>query len=95
LNIFKLIKSKYKLETNIKGIEYIEALEKEIEQQQKKIALLASAVAEDDKTKERYADEIKELIGLNLWSARRLHKIHKEFAYDELEKITGQKHERL
>ncbi|MEE3950750.1 hypothetical protein [Peribacillus frigoritolerans] len=36
-----------------------------------------------------------ELISLNLWSARRLHKIHKEFAYNELDKITGQKHERL
>lgn len=37
----------------------------------------------------------KELISLNLWSARRLHKSHKEFAYDELEKITGEKHERV
>jgi hypothetical protein len=39
---------------------------------------------------------IKELISLNLWSARRLnHQQHKDFAYDELEKITGEKHERL
>lgn len=38
----------------------------------------------------------KELISLNLWSARRLkNQQHKEFAYNELDKITGQKHERV
>lgn len=45
-------------------------------------------VDERDKT-------IDELISLNLWSARRLSKIHKEFAYNELEVITNQKHERV
>lgn len=37
----------------------------------------------------------EELISLNLWSARRLHKLHKEFAYDELESMTNVKHERI
>lgn len=36
-----------------------------------------------------------ELVSIGLWSARRLHKAHKESAYNALEKITGQKHERL
>ena len=40
--------------------------------------------------------ENKELKSLCLWSARRLpHPQYKDFAYGELEKITGQKHERL
>lgn len=38
----------------------------------------------------------KELTSLNLWSARRLRgQHHKNFAYDCLEKITSEKHERL
>lgn len=37
----------------------------------------------------------KELINLNLWSVRRLPQIHKEFAYNELEAISKQKHERI
>lgn len=41
-------------------------------------------------------EERKELISLNLWSARRLkNDWYKNFAYDELETITGEKHERL
>lgn len=40
-------------------------------------------------------ERIQELISLNLWSARRLNKVHKNFAYDELDKITGEKHDRL
>lgn len=44
---------------------------------------------------ERQQEERKELISLNLWSARRLHNIHKKFAYDELEIITGEVHERI
>ncbi len=36
---------------------------------------------------------IEELVSLNLWSARRLPKVHKEFAYNELDMITNQKHE--
>lgn len=39
--------------------------------------------------------ERTELISLNLWSARRLHNVHKKFAYDELEVITGDTHERI
>lgn len=39
--------------------------------------------------------ERAELISLNLWSARRLHKVHKSFAYDELEEIIREKVERL
>ncbi|AZV43665.1 hypothetical protein BAOM_3056 [Peribacillus asahii] len=66
-----------------------------VERQQKEIQLLDSAIEDDDITKTRYATTIGELISLNLWSARRLHKTHKKFAYDELEKITGFKHERL
>lgn len=38
---------------------------------------------------------IEELTSLNLWSARRLHKTHKDFAYSELDELTGQKHERI
>jgi hypothetical protein len=44
---------------------------------------------------ERQKKAIDELISLNLWSARRLHTLYKEFAYNELEKITGQYYERL
>lgn len=40
-------------------------------------------------------EEIRELRTLALWSARRLHKVHKNFAYDQYEKITGEKAERL
>lgn len=36
----------------------------------------------------------KELISLNLWSARRLHLMQSKFVYGELEKITGEKYER-
>jgi hypothetical protein len=40
--------------------------------------------------------EVNELISLNLWSARRLsHQQYKDFAYNQLEKLTEQKHERL
>jgi hypothetical protein len=39
---------------------------------------------------------IKDLISLNLWSARRLkHQQYKDFAYDELDGITNEKHERV
>jgi hypothetical protein len=72
----------------------IEQAEK-VERYEKEIKMLEGAVEQDQETKERYADEVGELISLNLWSARRLHKTHKKFVYDELEKITGQKHERL
>ncbi len=44
---------------------------------------------------EEQQKEIEELISLNLWSARRLPNLHKTFAYDDLEKITKQKHQRL
>jgi hypothetical protein len=45
---------------------------------------------------EKLKEMNKELISLNLWSARRLkHQQYKDFAYDELDKITGQKHERV
>ena len=40
-------------------------------------------------------EQRKDLVSLNLWSARRLYKVQKKFAYDELDKITGQEHERL
>lgn len=43
----------------------------------------------------RREEERAELISLNLWSARRLHKAHKKFAYDELDKIANDSHERL
>lgn len=40
--------------------------------------------------------QIEELTSLNLWSARRLYYLqHKDYVYNELEKITGQKHERV
>lgn len=39
--------------------------------------------------------ENKELKSLCLWSIRRVHKTYKEFAYDDYEKITGEKPERL
>lgn len=44
---------------------------------------------------ERQNQCIKDMISLNLWSARRLHKVHKGFAYDELERVTGEVYERL
>lgn len=40
-------------------------------------------------------EEVKELRSLSLWAIRRTHKTHKNFAYDEYEKITGEKPERL
>lgn len=41
-------------------------------------------------------NQLDELISLNLWSARRLlHKDHRQWAYDELETITGESYERL
>jgi hypothetical protein len=40
-------------------------------------------------------EENRELKSLCLWSIRRVHKTYKEFAYDEYEKITGEKAERL
>ena len=44
----------------------------------------------------RLMEQISELVSLNLWSARRLkHQQYKDFAYEELEKITGLKHERV
>ena len=44
---------------------------------------------------ERQKKTIDELISLNLWSARRLHKTHKDFAYNELDEIIGEINERL
>lgn len=38
---------------------------------------------------------IEELITLNLWSARRLPKVHKEYAYGVLDVITNKKHTRI
>lgn len=66
-----------------------------LKKKQQEIELLDEFVKEDQKTKERYSNEIKELISLNLWSARRLHKTHKDYAYTDLEKITKQKYQRL
>lgn len=40
-------------------------------------------------------EENKELKSLCLWSIRRVYKGYKNFAYDEYEKITGEKPERL
>jgi DNA-directed RNA polymerase subunit M/transcription elongation factor TFIIS len=45
---------------------------------------------------ERKDEIIKELISLNLWQARRLYyNQYKDFAYEELEKNTDEKYERL
>lgn len=45
---------------------------------------------------ERLKEMNKELVSLNLWQARRLpDPQRKQFAYDELDKITKQQHERL
>lgn len=44
---------------------------------------------------EANSDLVKELISVNLWSARRLKGVHKDTAYDELEKVTGDTFERL
>lgn len=51
LSIYEQIKNKYKLETNLKGIEYIDALEKEVLFLQAENRMLHSAVEEDDATK--------------------------------------------
>lgn len=40
-------------------------------------------------------EENKELKSLSLWAIRRTHKTYKDFAYNEYEKITGEKPERL
>lgn len=70
--------------------------EEKLIRQKKEIQLLESAVEEDDITKTRYSTSMDELISLVLWSTRRLkHQYYKDFAYDELEKITGMKHERV
>ena len=37
----------------------------------------------------------EELVSLNLWSARRLRNAHKDFAYNDLERITKRNHERV
>lgn len=39
--------------------------------------------------------ENKELRSLSLWSIKRLHRTYKDFAYEDYEKITGEKTERL
>ncbi|KAB2334280.1 helix-turn-helix domain-containing protein [Bacillus mesophilum] len=39
--------------------------------------------------------ENKELKSMVLWSARRLHKTYKGYIYDDYEKVTGEKPERL
>lgn len=43
---------------------------------------------------EQLEEENQELINLNLWALRRIHKIYKEFGYKELEKVTGKEFER-
>lgn len=47
------------------------------------------------KHSEQKDELIAELISLNLWQARRIHPIYKTFVYDDLEKITGEKFDRL
>lgn len=75
---------------------YLNYLIKLIERQREEIILLENAVEDDDVTKTRYATTMSELISLLLWSARRLsHQQYKDFVYDELEEITGFKHERV
>lgn len=91
---------KFDIDWLIEQAEKVEELERRLNavtsSTQKEIAMLHDAVEEDDITKTRYATTMAELISLNLWSARRLtNSYHKEFAHDELEKITGLKHERL
>ncbi|WP_394139602.1 hypothetical protein [Cytobacillus oceanisediminis] len=44
---------------------------------------------------EQLRKENKGLRSLSLWSIRRLHKTHKDFAYGDYERITGEKAERL
>lgn len=46
-------------------------------------------------TKPLHDKQNEELKSLCLWSLRRLHKTHKDFGYDQYEKITGEKPERL
>lgn len=73
------------------------------EEEKKAVEILAELELDYDEEKiEKIADylrkseqEIKELRSLSLWSIRRVHKIHKDFAYNEYEKITGEKPERL
>jgi hypothetical protein len=40
-------------------------------------------------------EENRELRSLCLWSIRRMHQTHKNYAYDDYEKVTGDKPERL
>ena len=78
---------------------FVEALELISEQVKEYEELLVSESEYEDWQCEIYKDLLKgvnNLISLNLWSARRLsHPQHKEYAYDELEKITGRVHERV
>ncbi len=70
----------------------IKTQQKEIERLNKLLEIADSGFDDDDKTKERYTNEIKELKSLCLWSARRLkHQQYKDFAYDQFENITGEK----
>lgn len=41
------------------------------------------------KQNEEYKKKQDELISLNLWSARRVHGIHRDFAHKELKRIAG------
>lgn len=40
-------------------------------------------------------EKIKELTSLSLWAARRMQKTYKEYMYDNVEEITGQRYERM
>ena len=52
-------------------------------------------LVETEEMKEEKDKEIEELKSLCLWLARRVPKSHKKFAYDDYDKITGEKSERL
>jgi hypothetical protein len=52
-------------------------------------------IAELEELVNRLETENDELKSLCLWSARRLAKGYKTFAYDEYDEITGEKSERL
>ncbi|MEX3713509.1 hypothetical protein ABFV99_13990 [Cytobacillus horneckiae] len=49
----------------------------------------------ETETGKSQSELVKDLISVNLWSARRLSGINKSTAYDELEKVTGTTFERL
>lgn len=67
MSVFKDIKNKYSLQTNIKGIEYIEVLEKEVISQRELINkyesyLMENSVEEYEKKMQPYYEAMEKIL---------------------------------